>query len=129
MSAREPVEVLVGFDAGVWWADEFLEGTTRFSSPPRYVGGVVTRCSRCALSAGMPPRMRCVRLGIPVRPDFFCAYCERGRDDAPAMHRAAVRVPDGSPRDLARRLAAWLRDSWKGSARNEEGEGHGRRDE
>lgn len=119
MSAREPMELLVGFDADTCWADEFLEGTTWFSSPPRYVGGVVTRCSRCALSGGMPPRMRCVRLGIPVRPDFFCAYCERDRDDAPAMHRAAARVPGNSARDLARRLVAWLRDSWKGSARNE----------
>lgn len=47
-----------------------------FTSPPRAVRGVVTRCPRCLFSKGTLRDMRCVRLGIPVRPDFFCANCK-----------------------------------------------------
>lgn len=129
MSAREPVEVLVGFDAGVWWADEFLEGTTWFSSPPRYVAGRIVRCGRCAHAVRNGVRIACAEHLVEVVPRFFCASGTDRADDAPSMHRAAIARWVVFGADPRLRLVPELRESWKGSARNEEGEGHGRRDE
>lgn len=119
---REPVEVLVEFDGGVRWTEDFVDGTVRFDKPPKRAAGPVIRCGRCRRSVMCGGDLLCVYLLRFVRPDFFCACCERREDDAPAMHltkteeRAAILI------DRALRVSDAAGGSWKGSARNEEGE-------
>ena len=122
MSAREPMELLVGFDADACWTEEFLEGTVRFDKPARYVGGKIVRCGRCAHAVRNGVRMACAEHLVEVVPRFFCASGTDRADDAPSMHRSAIARWVVFGADPRLRLVSELRESWKGSARNGEGE-------
>ena len=122
MSADEPLEVLVGFDADMCWTEEFPSGIVRFDKPARYIGGRVVRCMRCAHAVRHGFRLACSEHLIEVAPQFFCASGTDRADDAPSMHRSAIarRVVFGA--DPRLRLVSELCESWKGSARDGEGE-------
>lgn len=121
MSEWKRVELLVGFNADVGWTEDFPSGIVRFDKPARYIAGRIVRCARCAYAVRHGFRLACSEHLIEVAPQFFCASGTDRADDAPSMHDAAIArlVVFGYDPRISR--LSELRESWKGSARDEEG--------